>query len=202
MSKTQPVTSSGTNLPAIVSADPIGKSLAAKYGFLVPRVDPKEYLGKSSEPIDDEAILEQFQREGYADVQRAFEAAAGIFGVARFANKNELADQNAPFYVEEIVQRIDGGFSQDDDWALKIVLAETGECQTLTLESNPGRDRFLYLLAFAMSTHPGQRPLANIARVDRKDKPSFFVIGPTSLGANNLRHVNAAQTIDAEFTPA
>jgi hypothetical protein len=180
-------------LPAIVSADPVGRMLANR-GFSVKRVDPAEYTKsvELSEDQIDELVLRQLENEGFINAQEAFKAISGTFGISKFSNKVELAQAATPFYIHEIVQRIDGGFKKDDDWALKIAIAETGEMQTLSLESNPGRDRFLYLLAYAMKKNPKDPPLAVIDRIEKSDGNAFYILGPASIGQNNLRHVGAS----------
>lgn len=189
-------------LPAIVQGDPVGRMLANR-GFFVQRVDPQEFTKgvELSENELDEKIVALIERDGFANVQEAFAAVCGTFGIAKFADKDKLAADQSPFYIDQIVQRVSGGFEKADDWALRIALAETGELQTLTLEANPGRDRFLYTMAYAMEKKRivGDRALAVLDRIDKKNGTHFFLLSPASLSRNNRRFIG--ETIDQEPIP-
>lgn len=193
------------NLPALQKADPVGRMLWNAHGFAITRVDPKAFNKKNLADVGEveAGVIEMLARDGYKDVQAALQGLVGTFGIAAYADKRALADSGEAFYVGDIVQRIGGGFKEDDDWALNVTMVETGEQQVLTLESNPGRDRFLYTLAFAKTRFPDQAPLCCLAFIPTKAKgegTGFYILGSARIGTNNLKLANRENPPDPEQT--
>jgi hypothetical protein len=174
----------------------------ANDGFYPERVDPKSVTSVDPEMIRDaeQEVLDRLESDGYANANEAFLDLMRTFGVSRFADKKQLAADCTTFNITRIVQRVNGGYDGDDDWALEII-TEDGEPQVLTLGMNPhGRDRFLWVLAYALSKKGGQVGPAQLDAYQMKNDKTFYALVPPQ-AVGQMRNVTDSvepQTIEAE----
>jgi hypothetical protein len=144
-------------------------------GFTIPLVTKKAAIEDADQLQPTEMdVINLIAKDGFADPEAEFQALFQQFGLTAYADKKALASEGTRFRVSQVVRRKDGGYNGDTDWGMTIV-TEYGEPQMLTFEANPGRDRFLTVMAFYCAKR-GVSPFCTLQAFTSKNGSAFYAI--------------------------
>ncbi len=161
---------------------------------LIERVNPKDFIA----PTAPEALTAKLLADEITDWTQL----AAIFGSKTYADKAKLAEDGTTFRITRIVERANGGYNKDDDWAFEIV-TQDGDAQVLSLEKNPARNTMVYFVVYGLKKFGDSSPLQlqAIELAETDDRPAgrvFYTFVPAQTQiAPKIVTPFAGETIEA-----
>jgi hypothetical protein len=161
---------------------------------LVERVNPKDFIAPAA---NDDMVAKLLANE-IQDWQQL----AAIFGTKSYANKAQLAEDHTTFRITRIVERVNGSYNKEDDWAFEIV-TENGEVQVLSMDKNESRNTMVYFILYGLKKFGDSSPLQlqSIELAENDSRPAgrvFYTFTPaqTVTAPKNVTSF-AGETIEA-----